>query len=387
MSIKKLKIVIEKNKIIFALVAVYLVVFFLSSPITSLLERQMIQQQLGKAFYEGWLGIVDYLSAHVLFCLIPAFFIAGAINTLLDTSAILKYMSAEANKVGAYLVASMGGFFIQVCSCTILPLFAGIWKKGAGIGVASTFLYAGPAINLLAFVLTGQRIGWGLAVIRLALSIFFAITTGIIMGLFFKEQLNTEKMVLVEENPSFESKKKSRIFWINLFSILIIGTFPFGGQIKNFLLFGLIIVQVLVSLFWVDREKLDSWWQETIKFLGEIVPILLGGVFLAGVVTNLIPQEQFQNITGKNTMASNLIAVIFGAIAYFPALVEIPIAENFLSLGMNRGPLLAYLLSDPVLSLQGLLVLNKLIGVKKTFVYTGSIVLLTTLAGYIYGIL
>ncbi len=392
-KVSPLLLILKRNWVVLLLLFSYLVMYLWQQPIGQWLSLSETQNLLGSALYEGWLGIVDYLSAHVLFCLVPAFFIAGAINTLVSQHSVLKYMSAKSKKWLAYLVASLGGFFIQVCSCTILPLFAGIWKKGAGLGIATTFLYAGPAINLLAFVLTGQRLGWDLAIVRLILSIVFAVGVGLIMEWVFRNESTSvaqeaELGVASDEQLSaFKKSSHSKLFWIVLFAILLIGTAPIGEMVKQMIIWPLVVAQVLMAYLWLRTKNRKAWWDDTIKFANDIIPMLLIGVFLAAVITHLIPEEQFRQYTGNNTLLANFIAVLFGAIAYFPALVEVPIAENFMRLGMHKGPLMSYLLSDPVLSLQGLLIINKLIGWKKTAVYAGSVAVFTTLAGFVYGLL
>ncbi|PJC68224.1 hypothetical protein CO015_04785 [candidate division WWE3 bacterium CG_4_8_14_3_um_filter_42_11] len=384
---KKIGEIIRKNWVLGLLGGAYLIIYLWQESIGSLLVQENVQKVVGESIYQGWLGLVDYLSAHVLFCLIPAFFIAGAINSLIDSQSILKYLSGKTKKWLAYLIAAVGGFFIEVCSCTILPLFAGIWKKGAGLGIATTFLYAGPAINIVAFLLTGQRLGWDLATVRLILSITFAISVGLIMEFVFRNEKKIEgELVFVDQEKSFDSKRKSQIFWVTLFAILIAGTAPINSTLRYAIVIPLTFTSILITFLWLKREKRGRWWEETINFTTQIIPLLLVGVFFASFLTHLIPQEEFQRLASNNNILTNFVAVLFGSIAYFPALVEVPIAENFLRLGMNKGPLLAYLLSDPVLSLQGLLIISKLIGKKKTLVYAVSIVILTTLAGYIYGL-
>ncbi len=384
----KLTEIVRKNWVLLLLGISYLIIFLWQNQIGNFLSQESVQKTIGGSIYQGWLGLVDYLSAHVLMCLIPAFFIAGAINTLIDSSSIIKYMSGKTKKWLAYIIASIGGFFIQVCSCTILPLFAGIWKRGAGLGIATTFLYAGPAVNVLAFVLTGQRIGWDFATVRLILSILFSILVGLIMEFTFrKEKIGKADLNLDSKKEDSLKGSKSKIFWILLFGILIVGTAPIPNSIKYPAFLALTLAEVIVSFVWIKKEERNAWWDETIKFTTDIIPLLLVGVFLAGAITYLIPQEDFQRFAGKNTIMTNFVAVLFGAIAYFPALVEVPIAESFLSLGMNRGPLMAYLLSDPVLSIQGLLIISKILGTKKTLVYAVSIIVLTTLAGYFFGLI
>lgn len=377
----------KKNWVLGLLGGAYLVIYLWGKAISQFLSQSQVQNLIGQAIYQGWLGLVDYLSAHVLFCLIPAFFIAGAINSLVETRLILKFLGQKSKKWLAYFIASLSGFLVQVCSCTILPLFAGIWKRGAGLGVATTFLYAGPAVNLLALILTGQKIGWNFAVFRFILSMAFAVLVGLIMETIFGNGQKEGELQAFSQDIDKLQGKKTFWFWTGLVGILIVGTAPISQNLRYILIFPLIFLQTLMAFFWLSKTRRNAWWEETIKFISQIIPLLLVGVFLAGTISHLIPRQQFEQLAGKNTLLSNFAAVLFGALAYFPALVEVPIAENFLKLGMNKGPLMAYLLADPVLSLQGLLVIRKLIGTKKMLVYASSIVILTTLAGYIYGLI
>jgi uncharacterized protein len=375
----------KKNWVLALLGGAYFIIYFWQNQIGGFLANEQVQNLIGSAVYEGWLGLVDYLSAHVLFCLIPAFFIAGAVNSLVDAQTILKLLGKKSKKWLAYLIASMSGFLVQVCSCTILPLFAGIWKRGAGLGVATTFLYAGPAVNLLALVLTGQKIGWDFAILRFFLSMIFAITIGLIMEAIFGNGREEKNLQTISQDQNILQGKRNFWFWGALLAILIVGTAPISDSLRYTLIFPLILFQLVITFSWLSAEKRGAWWEETVKFLNQIIPLLLVGVFLASAITQLIPQDQFQVYASKNTLLTNFAAVAFGTLAYFPALVEVPIAENFMKMGMNKGPLMAYLLSDPVLSLQGLLIIRKLLGTKKMLVYAGSVVVLTTLAGYIYG--
>lgn len=375
----------KKNRVLGLLGGTYLVIYFWQKPISEFLSQEPVQNLIGEAIYQGWLGLVDYLSAHVLFCLVPAFFIAGAINSLIDSQSVLKYLSGRTKKWLAYLIAVTAGFLIEVCSCTILPLFAGIWKKGAGLGIAVTLLYAGPAFNLIALILTGQRLGWGFSLWRFVLSVAFAILVGLIMEMVFGDGKEKGDFQIIIQDLDKLQGKKTYWFWGTLLAILVVGTAPINNSLRYMLISPLVLIQIVMSFSWLSKKRRTAWWEETINFINQIVPLLLVGVFLAAVITHLIPKEQFQTLASKNTLLTNFIAVMFGALAYFPALVEVPIAENFMKLGMNKGPLMAYLLADPVLSLQGLLIIRKLIGTKKMLVYAGSIVILTTLAGYIYG--
>ncbi len=379
--------IIKKNWVLGLLGGAYLIIYLWQKQIGGFLAQESVENQIVEAVHQGWLGLVDYLSVHVLFCLVPAFFIAGAINSLVDSQSILKYLSGKTKKWLAYLIAVTAGFLIEVCSCTILPLFAGIWKKGAGLGIAIALLYAGPAFNIVTIVFTGQRIGWGFSMVRFVLSVIFAILVGLIMEAVFGDGREKGVLRAVEEETGGLKGGKNFWFWGIMVAILIVGTAPINSSLKNGLILPLVLGQTTMAFLWLSKEKRGAWWNETIKFVGQIVPLLLVGVFLAATVTRLIPKEQFQALTSQNNILTNLIAVMFGALVYFPALVEVPIAENFMKLGMDKGPLMAYMLADPVLSLQGLLVIRKLIGIKKMIVYAVSIIILTTLAGLVYGLI
>jgi len=376
---------LKKNWVLGLLGGAYLIIYLWQKQIGGFLAQESVQNLIGQAIYKGWLGLVDYLSAHVLFCLVPAFFIAGAINSLIDSQSILKYLSGKTKKWLAYLIAVTAGFLIEVCSCTILPLFAGIWKKGAGLGIAITLLYAGPAFNIVTILFTGQRIGWEFSFVRFAFSVTFAILVGLIMELIFGNGREEGDLQVVVQDSSSLKGGKNAWFWGIMPAILVVGTAPISNNLRYALILPLILLQTIMTFLWLSKEKRSAWWEETIKFVSQIVPLLLVGVFFAAAITHLIPKEQFQAIASKNSLLTNFVAVMFGALAYFPALVEVPIAENFMKLGMSKGPLMAYMLADPVLSLQGLLIIRKLIGTKKMLVYVGSIVILTTLAGYFYG--
>ena len=377
---------LKKNWVLGLLGGAYLIIYLWQKQIGGFLAQEPVQNLIGQAIYKGWLGLVDYLSAHVLFCLVPAFFIAGAINSLIDSQSILKYLSGKTKKWLAYLIAVTAGFLIEVCSCTILPLFAGIWKKGAGLGIAITLLYAGPAFNIVTILFTGQRIGWEFSFVRFAFSVTFAISVGLIMEAVFGSGREDGDFQVVAQDSSSLKGGKNAWFWGIMLAILVVGTAPISNNLRYALILPLVLLQMIMTFLWLSKERRGAWWEETIKFVSQIVPLLLVGVFFAAAFTHLIPKEQFQALASKNNLLTNFIAVMFGALAYFPALVEVPIAENFMKLGMSKGPLMAYMLADPVLSLQGLLIIRKLIGTKKMLVYVGSIVILTTLAGYIYGL-
>jgi uncharacterized membrane protein YraQ (UPF0718 family) len=356
--------------------------------------------------YSGLYAVYDYLTAHVLTCLVPAFFIAGAMVALLPKEKIIKYLGRNVPKYKAYPLSVVAGLMLAVCSCTILPLFAGIKKKGAGIGPAIAFLYTAPATNILAIVFTGSVLGWDLALSRIILSITFAIVIGIIISHFFKEEEKVEDKALVKELIKEEEKLpfdgigklpihhriirkltyyRLLIFFGTLFAILIIGASKISVDFKLIALPLLIIFLLFQLRISFKREEIKSWLKETWIFFKTIFPLLLVGVFVAGVLTVLIPENFLAKYVGSNTVFANLLGVLFGVFMYFPTLVEVPMAKMFLSLGMARGPLLAYLLADPVTSLPSLLVIRKLMGTKRTLVYALLITIFCTISGLIYG--
>jgi len=218
--------IIKKNWVLGLLGGAYLIIYLWQKQIGGFLAQESVENQIVEAVHQGWLGLVDYLSVHVLFCLVPAFFIAGAINSLVDSQSILKYLSGKTKKWLAYLIAVTAGFLIEVCSCTILPLFAGIWKKGAGLGIAIALLYAGPAFNIVTIVFTGQRIGWGFSMVRFVLSVIFAILVGLIMEAVFGDGREKGVLRAVEEETGGLKGGKNFWFWGIMVAILIVDPSP-----------------------------------------------------------------------------------------------------------------------------------------------------------------
>ena len=341
----------------------------------------------------GFNAVVEYVSAHVLTCLVPAFFIAGAMSALLAKEKIIRYLGQNVPKYKAYPLAVVGGLLLAVCSCTILPLFAGIKKKGAGIGPALAFLYTAPATNILAITFTGSVLGWDFAIARILLSVTFAIVIGLMISKLFGEDNGDERNVVStissgeeQENKNLTLLRRHRltIFFAVLISILIVGT-RVGGFMRYMIIGFLIVILALLSKLYFTKDEMAAWLSETWIFTKKIFPLLLGGIFIAGVLSAALPENFLATHLGSNTISANLIAVLFGVFMYFPTLVEVPMAKMFLSLGMAKGPLLAYLLADPVISLASILVVRKLIGNKRTLAYVLLIIVFTTISGLIYG--
>jgi uncharacterized protein len=357
----------------------------------------MYEDLILTGFAGGVAALIDYLSAHVLTCLIPAFFIAGAMNALLNKDAITKFLGEKSPAYKAYPVAVVAGLLLAVCSCTILPLFAGIKKKGAGIGPAIAFLYTAPATNILAVAFTWSVIGADFAIARIVLSVAFAVLIGLIISKLFAETPASAPVpVACACAPSAEAAAKGQkhvvLFIATLVAILFTGTWAifmenrlFEIPLRFIILPFLVLLIIYEAVTWFSKDEQRAWLEETWSFMKKIFPLLFIGIFTAGVISALLPKDFLGIYLGSNTLTANLIAVLFGTFMYFPTLVEVPMAKMFLDLGMAKGPLLAYVLADPVISLPSILVVRKFMGTKQTIAYVLLIVFFCTLAGLIYG--
>lgn len=342
----------------------------------------------------GTLALIDYISAHVVTCLIPAFFISGAIVALISKESVLRYFGAGTSKALAYSVASISGAILAVCSCTILPLFTGIRRKGAGLGPAVTFLFAGPAINVLAIFYSAQLLGWGVGLARAIFSVSMSVWIGLAMSYLFKRseeasQTQIARRLARAKDPSSGFNLRSLrnpVFLILLVMVLIIGTAQFlTFEVKLIGILILIILTLAALKAWFTRLEVNIWLRETLNIAELIFPILLIGVYLAGWLTVLVPQEIVSRYLGGNSLLSNLVASIIGAIMYFATLTEVPIVKSLMLLGMGRGPALALLLAGPSLSLPSMIVLGRILGPKKTIAYIVLVVMSAAAAGLLFG--
>jgi len=329
-------------------------------------------------------ALQEYLSAHVLTCLVPAFFIAGAISVFLSQAAILKYFGPRANRWLSYSVASVSGAILAVCSCTVLPLFGSIYKRGAGLGPAITFLYAAPAINVLAIVYTARLLGYDLGIGRAIGAIVFAVCIGLIMAFIYRKEettKDTKAFDMLVTNPDDKRPWQQIIFLGTLVAILV-----FAAS-ENWIATGVAMAVLAVILWrWFAGGELVQWMKETFRFVRLIVPWLLGGVFIAGIITVAVPPSIVSGLVGGNSLLANLIASVSGSLMYFATLTEVPIVRAFMDLDMGRGPALALLLAGPAVSLPNMLVIRKIMGIKKTLVYIVLVVVMATITGYIFGL-
>ena len=356
---------------------------------------------------EAFLMLQEYARQHVLTCLIPAFFIAGAISVFISQASVLKYFGAQANKILSYSVASVSGTILAVCSCTVLPLFAGIYTRGAGIGPATAFLYSGPAINVLAIALTAKILGWQLGLARAVGAIFFAILTGLLMAFIFRKDdaaRSAGPIYLPEEDGKSRTLLQDTLYILTMVLILVFAAFarPAEGSsglwpaifaAKWYITIALLLLLGLMLKAWFKKDERISWVQSSWGFMKQIFPLLAGGVLVAGFMLGrpghpaLIPDAWIASLLGGNSIWANLFASVAGALMYFATLTELPILQGLLGAGMGKGPALALLLAGPALSLPNMLVIGSVMGVKKTAVFCSIIVVMSTIAGMIYGTL
>jgi uncharacterized membrane protein YraQ (UPF0718 family) len=360
--------------------------------------------EIQAAIIEAFLMLREYAREHVLLCLVPAFFIAGAIANFVSQQSVIKYFGAKANKILSYSVASVSGTVLAVCSCTVLPLFAGIYKRGAGIGPATAFLYSGPAINVLAIILTARVLGFKLGLARAIGAIVFSIVIGLCMHFIFyreeKDKKANEDFIIAEEEKETRPLWKTALYFAVMIGILVfvnwgkdesIKIWQRIYEVKWFISGFLIIILALILNRWFKKEELKEWVTSSWGYAKQILPLLLVGVLVAGFLLGrpghraLIPEQWIANLVGGNSLRANLFASVSGALMYFATLTEVPILQGLIGSGMGKGPALALLLSGPALSLPNMLVIRSVIGTKKTLVYILLVVFMATLSGIIFG--
>jgi len=392
-----------------------------------------------------------YAREHVLLCLIPAFFIAGAIGVFISQASVMKYLGAKANKILAYGVASVSGTVLAVCSCTVLPLFAGIYKMGAGIGPATAFLYAGPAINVLAIILTARILGLEIGIARAVGAIVFSIVIGIAMHLIFRKEDNQKAAIQIAMPEQGDTRPlwKTSFYFAVMIAILVFANW--GKPIENSGIWAFIYNQKwvvtslfssilgLIMIFWfkmcwwkvfaaalppallaiiaptsiphefmpmvifsagaigfsvitsLDKGESGEWFSSSWTFAKQILPLLLFGVLISGFLLGrighegIIPSEWVSAAVGGNSFRANFLSSLVGAFMYFATLTEVPILQGLIASGMGKGPALALLLAGPALSLPSMLVLNGIMGLKKTFTFVALVVTMATVSGMIYG--
>jgi hypothetical protein len=402
-----------------------------------------------EAIVEAFRLLQWYAREHTLACVVPALFIAGAITTFLSQASVIRYLGPKANKLLAYSVASVSGCILAVCSCSVLPMFAGIYSLGAGIGPATAFLYSGPAINILAIFLSARVLGFDIGLARALGAIAFAFIVGLLMATVFRKE---EKKKAAASLQMPESTKEARPLWKTslYFACMVLFlvfsdwystgiatvTFKDGtkekvhvryetrdtltlqlyndrgeaeGEVKTYnrleieniepvpsltqsiyeirwYLAGIMFLAVIAMVSsWFSREEINQWMQATWDFTKLLVPLLYGGVFVVGFLSVFIPENQVASLVGDNSLFSNLIASMVGAFFYFATLTEIPITQILMKFGMAKGPVLALLLAGPAVSLPNMLVILSIMGTKRMLVFTTLVVVMATITGVLFG--
>jgi uncharacterized membrane protein YraQ (UPF0718 family) len=390
----------ERGKLVL-LVGAFAIAFFL--PIEN--------ARMPGALLEGFWLLKDYARQHVVLCLVPAFFIAGAIGQFVSQGAVLRYLGAKAPRPVAYGVASISGSILAVCSCTVLPLFASIYRRGAGLGPATAFLYSGPAINVLAVILTARVLGLQLGLARAIGAVAFAFVVGILMALLFRrEEAERQKngadpFAAAAAAAAHGSRRgwQDATFLGVMVAILVFANW--GAPNRAVGLFAAVhhvhwplTTALLVALFWMmsrwyTKDELGQWVQGTWAFAKQITPLLLVGVLVSGwlmgrpgVDAGVVPSSWVAGVVGGNSVAANLFASFAGALMYFATLTEVPILQTLLGSGMGQGPALALLLAGPALSLPSMLVINSYLGPRRTLAYVSLVVVMATLTGWAYGV-
>jgi hypothetical protein len=429
----------QEWKILLGLVAVFLAAYFL--PVG--------EPRFDNAVTEAFSLTKWYAREHVVLCLLPAFFIAGAISVFVSQAAVMKYLGAKANKVLAYGVAAVSGTILAVCSCTVLPLFASIWKRGAGLGPATAFLYSGPAINVLAIILTARILGLELGVARAGGAVVFSVVIGLLMYLIFRkeEQAKADAAAAMPEPEVTRPLWQTVLYFAAMVAVLVLANWAVRkeGDPESFyyaigsVKWGLTAVAaaglgaILVAWFGVkwwkislvaaavvvvavvlpgepviafaagvvglavitslDGGEAGEWFAATWTFTKQITPLLLGGILVSGFLLGgpggkgVVPAEWISGAVGGNSLGANFFASLAGALMYFATLTEVPILQGLIGSGMGQGPALALLLAGPALSLPSMIVLASVMGVKKMLAYVSLVVVMATITGMSYGML
>jgi uncharacterized membrane protein YraQ (UPF0718 family) len=379
----------------FYIVAAFLACFYL--PVESI--------RFNNAIFEALALVKWYAREHVLLCLVPAFFIAGAISVFVSQASVMKYFGAKANKFLSYSVASVSGTILAVCSCTVLPLFSGICKRGAGLGPAVAFLYSGPAINVLAIILTARILGWQLGLARAIGAVVFSVVIGLLMHLIFLKEERARHAngdFNVGEIKETRSLGKTVLYFASMVAFLVFanwgkllegdhGIWSIIYQYKWWIV-GFSLASLVVMIFkWFKKDELKEWTGATWGFALQILPLLLGGVLVSGFLLGrvghegVIPSKFVAMLVGGNSFWANFFSSIVATFMYFATLTEVPILQGLMNSGMGKGPALALLLAGPALSLPSMLVLRSIMGTKKTVIYISLVVVLSTIAGMIFG--
>ena len=344
---------------------------------------------LTKLFYAGLMALQDYVATHVLTCLVPAFLLAGAMVTFIDRELILDYLGEKTSKFKSFPLASGASFMLAACSCTVIPVASGLYFAGAGVGVAFILLWVAPASNILALVYTGNIIGMEMVAARVAAALLMAFLVGTVMSFVFRNEerdlpeLPKEK----REIKKLISRQELVLLVLLILSLLLPNYLITSGPYLHKVITWSLCTIVVAAYAWqtFSPQKIRDWMTETWWFVRTIFPLLLGGVFLVGIIGEVLPEEWIREWLGGNGLLASFLATLLGAVTYFATMTEAPFVDTLMGLGMGKGPALALLLTGPGLSLPNWLAIAKVFGLKKALVYVPLIIVSGTLMGWLFG--
>ncbi|MCX8082014.1 MAG: permease [bacterium] len=335
----------------------------------------------------GLLALKDYIAVHVLTCLIPAFLLAGGMVSFINKETIINYLGERVSKVKSFSISAISSFLLAACSCTVIPVASGLYYTGAGIGVAFIILWVAPSSNILSLIYTGNIIGIDIVIARVMSSLIMAFVVGSIMSfLFRKEQIETVRLDKEDKKKIIE-KKYVILLVLILLSLLmpnyLVQKGPYWKKIIVWFIFT--VVSGIYACKKLERKDIENWLRETMYFVRIIFPLLLVGVFIVGIIGEILPRNWIEKFLGGNSIRASFLATLIGATTYFATLTEAPFVDKLMKLGMGKGPALALLLTGPGLSLPNWIAISRVFGIKKAVVYVITIIICGTLVGWITG--
>lgn len=337
----------------------------------------------------GFTALQDYIATHVLTCLLPAFFLAGAMVTFIRRETVLGLLGEQTNKLKSFSLAGMASFLVAACSCTVIPVASGLYFAGAGIGAAFIVLWVAPAANILALTYTGTILGTEMVLARLTAALVMAFVVGWVMTLAFRnEQREMPPVAILPQGGAAIVAKRAAALLVLLVLTLLLPNYlvTTGPYLHKVLIWGgLTALTALYALRAFSRDELVQWMQETWWFVRLIFPLLLAGVFLVGIIGYLLPEEWIREWLGGNSLTSSFLATLIGAVSYFATMTEAPFVDTLMNKGMGKGPALALLLTGPGLSLPNWLAIARIFGIKKALIYVPTIMILGTVVGWFFG--
>ncbi|HOL21659.1 MAG TPA: permease [bacterium] len=342
---------------------------------------------LSKVILGGFFALKDYIAVHVLTCLIPAFLLAGGMVSFIKKETIINYLGASVNKLKAFSISAISSFLLAACSCTVIPVASGLYYTGAGIGSAFIVLWVAPSSNILSLIYTGNIIGPKIVLARVISSLVMAFVVGSVMSFIFrKEQVETFKLEKESQKKIIE-KKYIVLLILILLSLLMPNYLVQKGPYWKKIIVWFVFTFIMGFYAWrkIDKEDIKNWMRETMYFVRIIFPLLLAGVFIVGIIGEILPQNWIERFLGGNSIRASFFATLIGATTYFATLTEAPFVDKLMKLGMGKGPALALLLTGPGLSLPNWIAISRVFGVKKAVVYVITIIICGTIVGWITG--